>query len=1023
MTWPKLLSRLAAAVVLAVVLAHTVLPFYDDARARRFYRFEADLTPSVTTVAQLYYDAGRGLNEADSARVELPANQRTHVSLPIVADSIRTLRFDPLSLQGSVIIENPRLVLPGGRTLRRFDPAELNPEAQIESARVENGHLELKTTPGGNDPNLGVPLGTAVLALPRTWIDEARPALWRTAPLFAVLAAGVLLWTFLPASRRARMHEALRRLRLLAAAHPAKAIAVIATLSALTSSYPVVFCGASYVSPNYGTVLLYDKYPTLPQSRAAGVVDNHGADVGAIMWQHVGFAFMQARAVFTDGEWPLWNRYNSAGTVLLGQGQSMFGDPLHWVVLATGGAAWAWDVKYLLAKFLLAFALGLSVWQLTRRLGPALLIAFGATFAGFFLFRANHPAFFSFCYGPLILLAWLRLRDATTRRATYAAFLLLVLACTAVLTSGTAKEAYLSLLTLNFAGAAFVLTADAPWSARGRQLGLALLAGLVFLALTAPVWTTFAAALGASYSSYHAAAAYQIQPSFILALFDEIFFRPFTEAETVYLPSGNFLFLGGALLFLAHPRIWRGPGAGRGLLLAALLPALFVFPLIPKTWITAAPFLGNVHHIANSFGLALLHLAALAAGLGFAAAADSWRTPARRRELAGALVLLALLAGYHLFFTAPADHRLQHAFLSFTTPAARSPFVWASLGLLCAALVTALVLARRAIGRRHLSFTSAFLLAASATLLLWRHGLQLRSGYPAYTLDAAPRVNFTAPSPAVQALIADQREPGRALGLGNNLFPGWTGVYTLEGINSPDALMNPFYRELQEAFGLDRLWDWRLVVYPDTFARSRPFLNLLNVRHVLDLASDQGLLGTMLTPVRMADLDVYRNDQAWPRAFFTDRVARYRSPAEFAQLVRTAGDRPLAAVAADDPAAPTRFSSDLANRTIHAARNYRLTSNTTRFTVDASSPGVVALTETWLAGDFRVTLNGQPAPYFRLNHAFKGVVIDQPGTHEILVEYRPRHFNVALTLAALASLSLLGAGLCVYRFPGTPPPA
>jgi hypothetical protein len=49
-----------------------------------------------------------------------------------------------------------------------------------------------------------------------------------------------------------------------AESNPRRAIASIAFVAALVSSYRVVFCGMSFISPNHGATLLYDKYPTLP---------------------------------------------------------------------------------------------------------------------------------------------------------------------------------------------------------------------------------------------------------------------------------------------------------------------------------------------------------------------------------------------------------------------------------------------------------------------------------------------------------------------------------------------------------------------------------------------------------------------------------------------------------------------------------------------------------------------------------------------------------------------------------------
>src|SRR5690606_4296230 len=141
-------------------------------------------------------------------------------------------------------------------------------------------------------------------------------------------------------------------------------------------------------------------------------VDGNGSDVGAIMWAHIPYSFMQHRAL-AGGEVPLWNRYSATGTPLLAQGQSMLGDPLHLPVIAANGAAWAWDAKFLLAKWLFATGLAFSVFAVLRppaagagisdsngsprlpgnvALAAAALVALAAPFIGFFVYRINHPA-------------------------------------------------------------------------------------------------------------------------------------------------------------------------------------------------------------------------------------------------------------------------------------------------------------------------------------------------------------------------------------------------------------------------------------------------------------------------------------------------------------------------------------------------------------------------------------------------------------------------------------------------------
>ena len=99
------------------------------------------------------------------------------------------------------------------------------------------------------------------------------------------------------------------------------------------------------------------------------------------------------------------------------------------------------------------------------------------------------------------------------------------------------------------------------------------------------------------------------------------------------------------------------------------------------------------------------------------------------------------------------------------------------------------------------------------------------------------------------------------------------------------------------------------------------------------------------------------------------------------------------------------------------AHDYRLTNNTTTFTVDATAPGVAVLTEAYVPGDFRVTLNGAPADYFRVNHAFRGVRIPAAGKYVVSYSYWPRHFTLSLVMAAIGSLILIAWLIATFRRP------
>jgi hypothetical protein len=1005
MKWPALASAVAGALLLSFVVGNTLLPHRTEAEPRQYHHFEVTLSSTISGTAQLFYNAGRRFNETDSARVLVAPGGPARLRFRLDATTVRDLRFDPIDGEGTITLEDALVRRPDGTVLRRFAPEDFRPDQQIAGFDVQGEKLTLRTPPGANDPTLLIALHGRPLELPADTRSKLWPLFPRAVPGLIVVAAGLALGFAVRRWRPDILSPVPAALARWSRERPRTLLAAAVALGVILSCYPVVFGGASFVSPNYGTTLLYDGYPTLPGYRDTRLVDPRAADVGAIMWQHVPLSVVQRRAWLEHGELPLWNRYNSAGLPLLGQGQLMVGDPLQLLVILAGGNAWAWDLKYLAAKWLAGFGLGLIVLRLAGSLPAALLVGFASMFTGFFVYRLNHPAFFTFCYAPWILYAWCRLAEPGDRRRAFGAWLGLIAANALVMVSGTAKEAYVSLLTMNFAGAALLLSSELSAGDRWRRLGAAAAAGGVLLLLTAPVWLTFLDTIRSSYSSYNEQAAYQLQPSLLLALFDESLLRPLWDDGRVFNPAANFVLLAGVLAFFAQGRALFRQRVPVGLCLGALLPLAFVFGFVPPFWIASWPFLGNIHHIDNSFGVGLVHLVTVMAGLGFATALRRWREGYDRSDLVVMAVLFGALVFLYVGFT-QAVHRSTHTFLHWGETLSHTDFSRGYFLTLLAALPGGVLLFHRAWTHRRLSLGAGLALLACVIALLWRGGMHAASAFPHSTLNAAPRVDLLARSPALEALRRDQREPGRVIGLNATLSPGWSGVYDLEGVNGPDALMNPHYRELQEAFGVERVWDWRLVFTAENLAAAQPFLNLLNVRHVLAPAAAP----LALPAVASADLVVHRNEAAWPRAFFTDRVVRYARAADFAGLVRQASG-PLAAVQERDrlPAPLTNLHGD--GRVV-PARNYTLTNNTTSFEVEAPGPGVIVLAEAWMPRSFSVSVNGRAAECLRVNHAFRGVVVDRAGPHRISFTYRPPHWWLSLGLSGVA-LAICGLG---YRW-------
>lgn len=899
-----------------------------------------------------------------------------------------------------------RIALPAGnfKSFRLLPPDPEKP-AVLAAARIIDGDGAVAATIAG--ANYSPFLKTIPFSLTQPLrVSEPGERTWMATVMeFALMAAVLSLLTALFAPRLHSLAPCAGRLAGWARSHPHGTLFAIAVLAVVVSCHPVIFAGRSFVSPNNGTLCLYDVQPTLPGT-SGRVEEWTRSDVNATPWAHLPYSMITHDAVLHDGALPLWNRFTMCGLSLLGQGQSMPGDPLFWVPVFANGAAWAWDVRFLAAKTLFAFGIGLLVLAVGRRLPVAAALAFSAAFIGFFSYRFNHPAFFSLSYAPWILLCWLRAAAAPDLRHTARWALALIAADWLLLNSGTAKEASMLLLMLNAAGllAVFLAAERLRW----KKTGLMVAGSLIFLALSAPLWVVFLDTLGKGCSIYDAAATHQITPGLALGLFDDLFYRQLVLDEWHVNPALNFFALAGVLWALAD---WQRVRASRFAFAFAItaLPALaMVFGVIPVALIDRVPLLRNISHIDNTFTCVLIVLLFPLAGAGWAAAVDGtrsweeWKVVWRR-----SLALLSLLVFLYLG-TALAVPALDEFSLRTTRPTLFSQFFRSYAVALLIAVAIVPWFARRVVNRHGLAALNWLVLFVAFAALHFRHGMWLETKFDFYVMNPQPRVVLQARSPAIDAIRVNLAEPGRVVGFGRILQPGFNAVLGLESIAGADAVGNAALMEWFSATGLGARWLWSPVVTKDNLTASRPFLDALNVRYYLGASANHGEVAPGLQPRGTADLDVYESPTAWPRAFFTDRLGHYDSLPALAEAVRTGDGRPFAAVAATHNTSPD-FPSDQHSRQVVPARDYRLESNRTSFTIEAPRAGVAVLNESFLPDDFRATVNGAPAQVLRVNHVFKGVMLPAAGTYQVSFEYWPHLLTPALRVAAGAAVAILAA--------------
>ncbi len=851
--------------------------------------------------------------------------------------------------------------------------------------------------------------GDAVLISP----EQPRhmlPFAARTAVLqftIAALATALILLLagVFPAAWRTWLTALLAKLRDVHAARPALTLFLTAALATMASCYPIIFCGKSFISPNFGpTQTLTNLSPEATTQAQEPVENSRGADTGATLWAHLPYSVIQHRAIFKNHELPLWNRYTFCGTPLLAQGQSMLGDPLHWIPIAAGGATWAWDVKFCIAKLLFSFGVGLAAFAALRRIWLAVLLAASSSFIGFFAFRFDHAAYFSLCYSPWILLCWLRAAQTAGRVWPWA--LALAAANFWELNSGTAKESAMLIAGLNLTGILLVLIAAQAWRERLSRLGLMLVGIVLFAMFSAPHWVLFLDALRHSWTVPAAMAFTQLPPNLALGIFDDLFFAQALPGEIVSNPSTNFLVLLGCLWAVVDFRRLLADRTFAAILLGALLPAALAFGVIPAELLMRLKWIGKIGHVANTFSCVLIiHLFVIAA-FGLRSLWERVAGEMARTDMLIATLCATLLAAIFL----PYDRAIHAA-------SGKMSGFFCAYAIALAAPLLAMPCIVRGIRLRK---NAAHFIAGALCLFVFhfRHGLWTDTKFDSYVANPRTRASLTTNSPAIGDILESFEKsghPARTTGLGSVLAPGFNIVAGLENFDGADALVNRWQRELLVHSGVPLAHDRRSFLDRATFPRTRSFCDLWNTRFYLADPGETPREVNGLELVRTRDLDIHVSHRAWPRAFFTDRIAECSSLENFTELLCSGDGKPFAALVPDAPsdAEPAKPAS-LADRIIVAATDYRLTENSTAFTIDAPAAGVAVLGNSFEPGNWRVTLDGKPAECFRVNHAFLGVKIPTAGVHTLRFTYWPRLLTRALWISLggfLFVLAIIFSGL------------
>jgi hypothetical protein len=448
-------------------------------------------------------------------------------------------------------------------------------------------------------------------------------------------------------------------------------------------------------------------------------------------------------------------------------------------------------------------------------------------------------------------------------------------------------------------------------------------------------------------------------------------------------------YLGTVTLVLAAGGV-AGPGAfpvAPWLVIggAAWLAAYGVWPVAPI--LEAVPLLNLADH---SRLLMVVHLAlAMLAARGL----DALAAPGTRRRIGAGAMLIA-----------PA---LALLWVSGSCPGARTRFglpvvlVHPALFLALAAVLAAG--ARRMAGRPIWAWLAVALAVADL--------------YAAFAAPPRAKPAGFPPPPAVLSELAS--DPGRARAfVPQEVMPANVNmVYGVPALSGYEPSMPQRTWELVRRAGFLAYLDLALHAPPVPKPGSWRLLDLLNVRYILsERPIEDPALRQRLEEVHRGPVALYRNPEAFPRAFAVEHAEIARDPRHALELLEDPRVDLRREVILEAPV-PADLPQPLAGAELPpTAEIVEYRPGHVRITAATVGGGYLVFSETFSHG-WRAAVDGQDAPVLRANYALISVPVPA-GRHEIVLAYRPLRLTLGGAISAVTALVLLAGALVPARRAG-----
>ncbi len=720
--------------------------------------------------------------------------------------------------------------------------------------------------------------------------------------------------------------------------------------------------------------IAYGGYPLESRRVEMGIVETRTPLLSDVVHSYIP-SRKAVRDAIKNGRLPLWNRFSMVGEPLLAFQQPAALHPATWIGFSLPLAqAWTFEMAF---RVLLALLCG---YLFFRELGcgefVSLLGAVGWAFCDHLVFFLGYSVAAALALFPLLLLGLRRL----VREPGPVAVAVTVVSLILITLAGHPE----SLLDCVVGGGIYFLfeLAGVGMRERWRALGLAVLAGVLSLGLTAVVLLPFAEIVphtwahvvrtsqyAASRKSADLRESLRLSVRNILPYVYGVSGRGLT-AHGYGLPAGY----AGSLLFPLALMGLTSRRREKWCFLILLFLGLSLWARLPGV----ADLVGKLPLLRISVNEYFVFLGAFGqiglAVLGAERLQDSWH---RRAYAVVALVCGGVvILGFLRFRPRLLQLQMSPAYLNHRLLLQILPLI-----------IGAVWLWLRAWHADVRPVLAGLLLMAVA-----QRGLEVGEIYP--TLPA--RTFY----PELDLLrVIPRQTPDRSVAVGFTLIPDSSALYELEDVRGYEALV---LSRLVETYPL-----W-CVEQPVWFNRvddpTRPFLSFLNVRHVLAGPNYAPPKGWKVL-FRGKEGVLVENPRSLPRVFVPRSVFYEADADRRLELLRRIEDFSDRGVVGQAPPAGV-WSGDAQPNGQASVRMASYLSDRITLETEVLASSVIATSVPAWPG-WKLTVDGEKAGFLSYNHAFLGFRLPA-GRHSVVMRYLPGSFVAG---SAISAATLL---LCVF---------